>query len=500
MKNSIIYCRVSTKEQAELGYSLDIQEKACIEYAKRCGYEVIRQFREEGESAKTIDRTQLKLLLDFISSNPSKAKVVIVYKLDRLARNMVDYTALITLFSKFGIDVESVTEQADDSPAGKLTKNMIAAIAQFDNDQRRERTVGGMKEAVLEGRWCWMAPTGYTNSLDEHHRPIIIPNEECKFVIEAYRMAEMGIYTKTEIAETLHQKGFIKLSKNLIYRILTNPLYAGIIKISWFPQEIEGIHKPLISKDTFYSVQSLLKGPQLDFAPKGDIGSHFPLKTTFKCPKCKCNLTGSYSRGKLGKLYPYYHCRTKGCSYRIRKEELEKMFMEFLDKNEPNDTLFELYEDLANKTHNKSHNMTNLTIVKIKKQITVLEEKKKKILELLMSGTIDPDTYKTLYSDTIEKIYNLKNDTKIVVDDTFDLNGCLNFIRGILKNCSKLWNNAQPSIKTAIQRLILPEGASYGESGLRTHKTLLLFNRIQLKKFYQKHVVAPRGIEPLFAA
>lgn len=107
---TIIYCRVSTIDQAETGYSLPAQEKACRQYAERNSYDVVKVFVEKGESAKTIDRTQLKNLLDFVSKHHKDINAIIVYKLDRLARNMIDYTGLVASFSKLGIDVKSATE------------------------------------------------------------------------------------------------------------------------------------------------------------------------------------------------------------------------------------------------------------------------------------------------------------------------------------------------------------------------------------------------------
>jgi len=103
--NAIIYCRVSTLEQAESGYSLASQEKICVQYANKNGYKVLEVFIEKGESAKSIRRTELKRLLQFISNKKNAVRVIIVYKLDRLSRDLVDYTSLTRLFSELGIEI-----------------------------------------------------------------------------------------------------------------------------------------------------------------------------------------------------------------------------------------------------------------------------------------------------------------------------------------------------------------------------------------------------------
>ncbi len=87
-KRAVIYCRVSTTEQAKEGNSLITQERACREYAERTGYTVTKVFVDSGESAKTADRPELKEMLSFCSkAAKNNISAVIVYKLDRLARN-----------------------------------------------------------------------------------------------------------------------------------------------------------------------------------------------------------------------------------------------------------------------------------------------------------------------------------------------------------------------------------------------------------------------------
>jgi site-specific DNA recombinase len=160
----LIYVRVSSKEQVD-GSSLSHQENVCREYAKNNSYEVEKVFVEEGESAKTANRTKLLQMMDYVKKNPKKRiSKIIVYKLDRFTRNVGDHHELKAYFKNHGIDVISATEKTDNTSAGKLNENMLAAFAQYDNDLRTERCSNGMKEAVKNGRWVWEAPTGYINN------------------------------------------------------------------------------------------------------------------------------------------------------------------------------------------------------------------------------------------------------------------------------------------------------------------------------------------------
>jgi len=155
---AIIYCRVSTKEQAEKGYSLEGQEKECRQFALNQGLEVVKVFVERGESAKTQDRTQLKNLIQYCVQNKKKLSALIIWKYDRLARNLSDPTELVKNFSSLGIRLLSATENNEENAVGKLMRNIIGTFAQFENDVKSERTTNGMKQAIQQGRWCWRAP------------------------------------------------------------------------------------------------------------------------------------------------------------------------------------------------------------------------------------------------------------------------------------------------------------------------------------------------------
>ena len=98
-KVDVIYVRVSSKDQV-LGFSLDSQEKVCREFSKRSGHDVLQVFREEGESAKTTDRTELQKMLRFCEKNKKQIGRVVIYKVDRMSRVVSDYLALKIFLNK----------------------------------------------------------------------------------------------------------------------------------------------------------------------------------------------------------------------------------------------------------------------------------------------------------------------------------------------------------------------------------------------------------------
>jgi len=156
MVGAVIYVRVSTKEQTE-NLSLPTQLRACEEYCRRQGYEILERFHEEGESAKTTDRSQLQALLKYCRTHKGKVHFVVVYNLTRFAREKYDHFALRAHLKSLGISLRSATEPIDDTSTGKLMEGVLASFAQFDNDVRSDRTRAGMRAALELGRWTFPA-------------------------------------------------------------------------------------------------------------------------------------------------------------------------------------------------------------------------------------------------------------------------------------------------------------------------------------------------------
>src|ERR1044071_857863 len=125
MQRAFIYVRVSTAEQLT-NLSLETQRRLCVEYCERNGITVDRIFTEEGESAKTAERTQLKSMIDAVAKSKGRISYVVVYRLDRFARKHEDHTAIRAILKKHGATLRSVSEAIDDTSSGQHIENIIA--------------------------------------------------------------------------------------------------------------------------------------------------------------------------------------------------------------------------------------------------------------------------------------------------------------------------------------------------------------------------------------
>ena len=496
----IIYCRVSTKEQAEKGYSLGGQEKECRKFALDQGLEVDKVFVERGESAKTQDRTQLQNLIKYCVQNKKKLSALIIWKYDRLARNLTDQTELVKNFSSLGIRVLSATENNEDNAVGKLMRNIIGTFAQFENDVKSERTTNGMKQAIQQGRWCWRAPFGYKGSRDDKNKPLIVPAENSRYVVEAFTLFETGLYKQTGIVDKIRHMGYKKATKNFINRMLTNPLYAGLIKCKWFPDLIEAIHKPVITRETFFKAQQIITGKRPSIVPRARNHPDFPLRRFIRCPKCDTRLTAGWSTGRKKIKYGYYHCRTKGCSFNVQKAVLENAFFEYLKTFQPRENIIDLFNATVINAYQTRQSEEIKEEYRKEKELKELQEKQDKIDELMIKEIFDEETYKRKTEELKAHILTKQVELSETRIELNDVETCLNYCRFFLMNLASLWAQADVNLKQRFQVLIFPDKIYYENKTFRTTATALIFKQLQAKTPEELQLVAPTGFEPVFSA
>jgi site-specific DNA recombinase len=347
-KRAVIYCRVSTKEQVEDGNSLVSQERLCREYATREGFEVTEVFIEKGESAKTADRAELKRMMSFCTARKGVVQAVIAYKVDRISRNIADYSYLRVKLKSAGAEIRSVTEFFEDTPAGRFMENIIANVGQFDNDVRTERCVGGMREAVREGRYVWMAPLGYDN-VKLNGKSTIAQNEKGTLIREAFELIAERNQSTEAIRQFMATKGLLNkkaqpVSQSNFYKLIRNPLYKGTIKKMGIISK--GSFKAIVSDELFDIVQNILKGRKNPAKNYLNENPDFPLRRFVSHPSGK-RLTGYWSKGKYSK-YPYYSFNQPGLTF--AKNKLETKFVAFFAQFEFEQKHLNVMRDFLHKT------------------------------------------------------------------------------------------------------------------------------------------------------
>ena len=156
------YIRVSTDEQARSGISLDLQESKIRDYTKLNDLELSKVIRDEGESGKDLKRPGMEEVINLV--NGRKIEGIIVYKLDRLSRKVIDTLNLIEQFDRHGVAFHSITERIDTKTAmGKFFITILSALAQMERDMISERTKGALNYKRSQGGLAGGIPYGFTS-------------------------------------------------------------------------------------------------------------------------------------------------------------------------------------------------------------------------------------------------------------------------------------------------------------------------------------------------
>ena len=409
-----------------------------------------------------------------------------------LARNLLDYTNLISILSKYGILLKSATETIGESPEGKLMQHIIASFAQYENDQKSQRTRLGMKQAVKEGRWIWLAPYGYKYEM-VNNKSLLVFSKDKKNVEKIFNDFLNG-KRQYEISEDFKSNG-IKISFQKVAYILANPIYAGIIKTLLFDETIKGIHKPIVDETSFYRIQDMLNKKPKEFY-KTDKSNDFPLTRFLKCPYCNRNLKGSWSQGR-SKKYPYYHCKKKGCEFiPIRKEIAETIFIDYLKLIEPTDEVLNEFINSTREFNIKSQEETKKRIRSLKNGLKELEHKKDRIEELAIDGTFTKDRFQKKISEVEHELIAKTIDIENLQKNTIDIDSLLNYAQYFLKNLSKLWLNSEIEHKRKLQDYIFPLGIFIENNRCRTANLSTVFKYLSFSGEFNSKVVPKVGVEP----
>src|SRR3989338_7089165 len=157
-----LYARVSSEKQAEKDLSLPSQLKALREYALKRQWTIVEEFIDEAESARTANRPEFQRMIASAKQKNAPFNAILVWKLNRFARNREDSIIYKSLLRKRGIQIISTNENLDEGPTGKLLEGIIESIDEFYSANLSQDTIRGLKENTMRGFWNGgVQPFGY---------------------------------------------------------------------------------------------------------------------------------------------------------------------------------------------------------------------------------------------------------------------------------------------------------------------------------------------------
>jgi site-specific DNA recombinase len=308
--NALGYCRISDKDQSV--YSIDSQKRTITEYCKRNNLNLVEIFTDEGESSYTFDRPDWEKLEAHLKKKKD-IQYLIVYDLDRFSRNLAEALVKIKeLQNKYDVKVLATTDSIDTDfadPSVFMMRAFKLMMAEGELHRIRQRTKSGMHQAALSGRYVSRAPWGFINTRDAEGKPLLIIDEEraiaIRLIFKEYNRGK-GI---EEIKKIITPLGFKLSGNSAIQHILSNPLYAGLIRVPAHkgnPETIQrAVHRGIVSEGEYWSAQEKLSAKKSTRQKNEEV----PLRGVVRCHLCGNHMTAGNSKGRQ-KYYWYYLCPT----------------------------------------------------------------------------------------------------------------------------------------------------------------------------------------------
>ncbi len=399
---AVIYARYSSDNQRE--ESIEGQLRECKEYAEKNGIMILRSYIDRALSAKTDNRPEFQHMVQ--DSAKGLFDTVLVWKLDRFARNRYDSAHYKALLRRNGVKVVSATENISDGPEGIILESMLEGMAEYYSAELAQKINRGLTENALKGK-CngGSIPLGYQSTGDQHLRidPLTAP-----IVKEIYQRYADG-ETVRSIINSLNERHILTQQKkpfrpSSLHRILCNRKYIGEYRYKdiVIPDGVPSI----IPKDLFEKVQMRVeknkRTPARTKAPEEYI-----LTTKLFCGHCGRMMVGESGTGRNG-IHRYYKCsgakKKLGCSKKaIKKDWIECIAVQYTVQWAFND---ELISQLADKLV-ELQNTEDTSLPLLRKQLDDVSRGIENMLNAIQHGILTSST-----KERLEKLETLREELK----------------------------------------------------------------------------------------
>lgn len=474
-----IYCRVSTEEQSENGYSIDEQERLLEEWCKKMGYVIYKCYSDRGISGKNIkDRPALKELLS--DAKAGKFDMVISWKINRVSRKLEDVLKIVNLLEKNNITFKSYSEPFEtDTPAGRMQFQMMALIGEFERGTIAQNVKMGMIAKAKSGNWCGGRVLGYdlvpNNSPEEEKKgknKLEINEKEAEIVRFIFNEYSKGKGYKA-ITNKMNKLGYkTKKGNNFsvgsIRDILTNPVYIGEIRYNvrqnWSekrrrninpnPIRVKGKHEAIIDRELWDKVQLILESKK--GKPSRIYDGEYPLTGILRCPKCGAGMVISRTTNTLAdgtkKRIAYYCCgnwKNKGTSVcnsnTIRVDKANEYVFKKIEELVSNEAMIKAVVKNINKERKDKVKPAKRLLGDIDKELEKLDKRKRKIFEAYEDDILTKEEFQTRKDELNEKIRILEEEKKPLLNTiSEDVSEEIpyEFIKDVLMNFSKVLNSS----------------------------------------------------------
>ena len=389
---AVIYARYSSDNQRE--ESIEGQIRECTAYAEKNGITIVKHYIDRAISAKTDNRPEFQQMIK--DSDKKLFDIVLVWKLDRFARNRYDSARYKTQLKKNGVKLMSATEVISDGPEGIILESVLEGYAEYYSADLAEKVVRGQTENILKGRCNGGRGTfGYTLDSERkfHIDPLTSP-----FVLESFKKYNEGS-TMKEIRDWLNENGIKNpvggaFTYNSVEHMLKNRRYIGELKFR--DVVVPDAIPPIIPLELFEDVQEkIAKNKKAPARRKAE--DDYLLTTKLFCGYCGALMFGESGTSRTGEVHRYYKCATakkhRGCKKKtVRKQWLEDLVVNQTMQLVKDDAAMESIIAKVMELQNKEN--TNIPLYE--KQLRDAESGIQNMLNAIQAGILTSSTKERL--------------------------------------------------------------------------------------------------------
>ena len=403
----ILYCRKSSEDKGKQVLSLESQVNEMKKLASSLDLEIIKTYTESKSAKKPENRPLFTEMIKFIQRNKKESLGILCWKIDRLSRNPIDSATIQWLLQQDKLKIIQTIDRQYLPSDNVLLFNVESGMAnQYILDLSRN-VKRGIITKLEKGGWPNLAPLGYLN---DGKGGILLDTKRAKYIKKIFTLYSTGNKSVKEIADILFKQGFrsrrgYKYNKSKIHDILRNHFYYGIMRK--YDKQYLGNHEPIISKKLFDSVQDVLnkkantKKQKLYFAYRGVL----------KCDTCGCVFTATKKKGK----HIYYYCTNgKGkCDEHktyLKEEDVSKELIKIFDHVIISERLINMCYQVNKAKLGQSNEYLEQAKQSIQTTIKKAEERKNKLLDLLLDESIAQEVYDQKEIALNNEIVQLKKD------------------------------------------------------------------------------------------
>ena len=386
--NAVIYARYSSHAQRE--ESIDGQLHECYNFAAHAGINVVKEYIDRALTATSDQRPAFQQM---ISESASLGfDTVLVYALDRFARDRYDAAVYRKRLKDNGVRIISVTQPIDDSPEGVLIESLLEGLAEYYSKNLARGVMRGMRENAINCKAVGgICPTGY--KIDRSSMKYVIDEEKAGIIREVFKLYGDGM-SMVDVIKTCNERGYRtnrgkRFTRNSLSTILRNRKYIGVYKFDDI--EIEGGMPVIVDADTFERVQRRLAMGNKKKPRKND-GVEFLLSGKLYCGHCGKPMVGTSGTGKGGQVYYYYSCRQHGnkcLKTAERKERLEQFVVNYISEEFLTDENISIMADLI--VQEMDNDEWSQRIKALERQISDVDSRIRNLMKALeLDGDLQP--------------------------------------------------------------------------------------------------------------